>query len=229
MRPSCLFSILSFAVLAPSVARANDGSAVPRTVTVTYAGEIPVAPDVGPYISMQVAPAPKERERLNSVDFDPVGLVSGRYAISAARRMSEHIAIRVDGQVIDGSNPIVTVHTWRTGITAPIYLDRAFHGPFIEPGVFVARRLSAFGLTQETDAMASVYAAYDHAAGPQVFVGWQWLFRSGLTIAGAIGASQNWAGNDVPVGVLGVAVGGPSAPWWIRPATESYVRVGYAF
>jgi hypothetical protein len=175
---------------------------------------------------MPLTPAPTEHERVTTVSFDPLGLMKDRYALSVARRASDHIAIRVDGQLFEAipyfSNP---ERPWRVGISAPIYLDRTYHGPFIEPGIAVARRVGSLGQTPGTDDMPStLYAVYDHAVGPEIYLGWQWLFRSGLQVAAAVGASQNWAGNDLPEGAV-VAGGG----YAIATTTMTYVRVGYAF
>ncbi len=100
----------------------------------------------------------------------------------------------------------------RAGVTAVVYLDRAFHGPFVEAGVQVrstpyftpSPAPSGFDITRER--------AFDVTA----FVGWQWTFRSRLTITGAFGGSRrlassfNWFGGT-------------------PPSRESYVRAGFAF
>lgn len=157
-----------------------------------------------------LAPAIAEpTARRTAISTDPVGLVTGTYTLSVAWVLGERTAIRVNAESSD-VHGVPDSRTWSASISAPIYLDRALHGPFIEPGVVVAHRLTALGLTQSGE----LYATHDRMVGPQIFVGWQWMLRSGLHIAGAIGASRNWSTSRSTTSV---------------PVRESYLRVGYAF
>lgn len=156
------------------------------------------------------APAIEEPiDRRTAISTDPVGLVTGTYTLSIAQVLGAHTAVRVNAESSD-VHGVPDSQTWRASISAPIYLDRALHGPFIEPGVVVAHRLTAIGLTQAGE----LYLTRDRMVGPQIFVGWQWMLRSGLHIAGAIGASRNWSTSGSTISV---------------PVRESYLRVGYAF
>ena len=64
------------------------------------------------------------------------------------------------------------------GVRLPMYLRRAYRGPFLEPG-FIAR----------------TFAEGDHI-GPQALLGWHWSRDSGLNVAVAIGAAHYWLTED---------------------------------
>jgi hypothetical protein len=172
-----------------------------------------------------IAEAPRER-RL-AVGTDPTGLLAGRYALSATYVVSRRAAIRGDIEIRDGeaAGSFNASGGWSAAISVPIFLDRPLHGPFIEPGLAYAQRLVAYGfgslggvsggaLGGLSDTMApSAYAIYERSLEPQIFVGWQWMFGSGLHIAGAIGVSRHFTTDG----------SGTS-----YPIPESYLRVGIA-
>lgn len=213
----------------PTLAAASPGYTVPRTVTVTYTGNVPVASDVAPRIAMEVAPATSERTRVLALSVDPIGFINGHYGASIARRLNDHAALRIDGQFVRDLDGVDDSATWRLGISIPLYLNKTFQGPFIEPGLAASSQLVGIGLYPNGQ---SLYGVHDMAAGPQVFVGWQRLFDNGLHIAAAIGASQDWTATKYAPGVIGTVFGQPPTTALgvlSTPNAETYLRVGYAF
>lgn len=151
-----------------------------------------------------------------AVSTDPIGLLSGSYALSATYVASHHVGVRADVTIFEDV-PLIASTGWRASINAPIYLDRALSGPYVEPGVAVAERLAGIGLLGgSADGSMAPYAVPIHTrtVEPQIFVGWQWLYRSRLSIAGAIGVARQFL-ND-----------GSGTSYSIP---QSYLRVGLAF
>ena len=148
-----------------------------------------------------------------AVGTDPVGLVTGRYALSVAFVTSAHAAIRGD-LTVEESNPIATRDEWRASLGLPLYLDRPFQGPFVEPGVALAhqRVYSGIGVLGPEPSMSTVIGlTYRESIEPQVFVGWQWLGGARWHIAAAIGAARVSTGDGSHVAI-----------------PQSYLRVGVA-
>lgn len=158
--------------------------------------------------------ADDEAEPKIAVATDPIALLYGTYTGSITKVATPHTAVRLDGQISEPSQSLIDSGGWRVSLSFPIYFDRALHGPFVEPGLVVANRLTGYDV-QDMGALGPLYIAqHEQTVGPQIFVGWQWLFHSGLHLAAAIGASRN-----VPASGYGAAF----------PLPESYLRVGYAF
>lgn len=218
-----------------TIAAASPGYTVPRTVTVTYTGDVPVAPDVAPQIAIPVTPAATERVRVLALSVDPLGFIDGHYGASVARRLNGHAALRVDGQFVHDAEAVAYSSTWRFAVSVPLYLNKTFQGPFIEPGLAVANRLVGIGSYPVPQVgQPTLYGVRDHAAGPEIFVGWQRLFDNGLHIAAAIGASQDWTGTPYPSPIVGSVFGQPiyggtGIGVLARTNAETYLRVGYAF
>ncbi len=166
-------------------------------------------------------------QRRLAVATDPIGLLSGHYALSATYVATRHFAVRADMQIIEEPWAYAD-SSWRAGISVPIYLDRPLHGPYVEPGLAFAERLTGYayggigslggtsgdglgglgGMATFTPVPLS-----QRSIEPQIFVGWQWLFDSGLNIAAAVGVSRHTASD------------GSGTSTAVR---ESYLRVGIA-
>lgn len=168
------------------------------------------------------------REYRLAVGTDPIGLLGGRYALSATYVTSRRAALRGDVEIRDTPAPagIGTIGAigpgggsggseWRAAVSLPVFLDRPLHGPYVEPGIAYAQRVTAYGyLGGLSDTMTPVVVPhYDRSIEPQIFVGWQWMFSSGLHLAGAVGVSRQSAGDG-------------SGTSYARP--ESYLRIGIA-
>jgi hypothetical protein len=134
-----------------------------------------------------------------NVSANPLGWMLGLYGVSASYGLTDNVALRADVNYfnqIDGDEEGVEL-----GIGAPIYFRRTYQGVFLEPGV-IYRRM--------TDGDASA-----DTVGPQVLVGWQWLWDSGLNVAIAAGVGRNFTSNDSD---------GDSELF-----ANGYLRFGYAF
>jgi len=170
-------------------------------------------------------PAPAatlDPQRRLAVATDPIGLVSGHYALSATYVVARRIGIRADVQILETQPGLIGTDGWRAGISAPIYLDRALHGPYIEPGLALTNRFMGYAAGIGTlgssgavggASMTSWLPQHARSVEPQIFVGWQWLFGSGLHLAAAIGVSRHFATDG-----SGTSFSIP----------ESYLRVGLA-
>ena len=99
----------------------------------------------------------------------------------------------------------------------PIYLDRPFHGPYVEPGLAFADRFVGYGqgigVLGGGGSVSYYPAQHARSIEPQILVGWQWLFASRLHIAGAVGVARHFATD------------GSGASYSIP---QSYVRIGLA-
>jgi hypothetical protein len=142
------------------------------------------------------------RFRRTNVSTNPIGWMLGLYGVSASYGMNQHFALRAD------FNYIAFVDTNETGFEVgagvPIYFRRTYSGAFLEPG-FIFRQFS-----DETD---------DTTFGPQVLLGWHWLWDSGLNIAIAAGFGRNWSRDDSEDSTHDDA----------EAFANGYLRFGYAF
>ncbi|MCX5746285.1 MAG: hypothetical protein NT062_27725 [Proteobacteria bacterium] len=118
---------------------------------------------------------------------NPVGWLVGIYGISASVALTDHVALRGNVEYFDYD---FFGHTTghEVALSAPIYLRRAFSGPFIEPGVVYQETLDTpWDLFGDGDATPVAHTF----SGPEMLVGWHWTFDSGLSIATAIGVMRN--------------------------------------
>ena len=146
-----------------------------------------------------------------NVSTNPVGWVAGFYGVSASYAVQEHIALRADANYFSGGLWSGTTG-YEVGLSVPIYLKRAYSGPFIEPGV-IARGLTEPDYTDDAAGNFMPTTTTHTMVGPEALVGYQWMFDSGLNVAMAAGVARNLNATD--------------ASESIEPA--GYFRVGYAF
>ena len=104
---------------------------------------------------------------------------------------------------------------YQLAATVPIYFRRTYSGPFLEAG-----------LVLHTDTSDYLYDCYDCSssgsnssswAGPEVMLGWSWIFDSGLNMSFAFGAAKKMTGDSM------------STYSSDEPEPAGYFRVGYAF
>lgn len=160
------------------------------------------------------APALASAEPRVVLATDPIAPLHGHYALSASYALGSHVAIRADAAVGDRADQPDGHALAQGSVSLQLFLDRAFHGPFLEPGL-VVRRTPMFGALVEDPGGYGVIADDFHIL-PEVLLGWQWLYHDRYSLAVAAGAA---AVPQVPYGVLG-------EPTY---STETYVRLGYAF
>jgi hypothetical protein len=142
---------------------------------------------------------------------DPLGPLNDVYALTAAYALSDHVALR--GEVQMQRDDFDTNELWHYRISVPMFLDRTFHGPFIEPGL-VQMQGTINGYVLDASGNPVPQAVQLKTFGPSMMVGYEWTFHDRYTIAAAFGGSKIWSSTP---GVLGL--GGP----------EYYVRVGWLF
>jgi hypothetical protein len=149
---------------------------------------------------------------------NPIGWLAGFYGISFAAAVSENITLRGNLEVFNYEF-FGKTEGYEVALSAPIYLRRAFSGPFLEPGIIYQQTMDTpwdlFGDGDPPMAVAHTYV------GPEVLFGWHWTFDSGFNIAAAIGVTRNLTAETTDPD--GYDDGRHD------PMPTGYVRVGYAF
>ncbi len=128
-----------------------------------------------------------KRFRKTNIATNPIGFLTGFYNISVSHAVHENVAVRFDANLFHNED----LNGHELGIGLPIYLRRAYSGPFIEPGL-VTRTLRDSYECWDGPCMDSAQTS----AGPQMLIGWHWSFDSGLNMAIAAGALRNMNGDD---------------------------------
>jgi hypothetical protein len=150
-----------------------------------------------------------------SVSTNPLGWLFGSWGASASYGFRPNFAARID---VGYLRPVDSkVRGFEMGLGAPIYFRRLYDGVFLEPGILLRR------MTEGT--------AHANTYGPQMLVGWQWMWDSGLNVAIAAGIGRNFSSD---VKVASPMPGATPDNGKIDLAEEKvfgtgYVRFGYAF
>lgn len=203
-----------------SLALADDVAApapAPAPVTTTAAAAAPQNESWDNVSHINGTPVPVGDRNQYLLDFkktnissNPIGWLVGFYGVSVEHALTQNLVVRADANFINYD------HTsgFEGGLSLPLYLKRAYQGPFIEPGL-VVRTLThtcegcSYDGSGNTDTHTLV--------GPEVMVGYHWTFDSGFNIAAALGVARNIDNNDPYA----------SAEDQLEPV--GYFRVGYAF
>jgi hypothetical protein len=141
----------------------------------------------------------------NNIMANPFGLFFGLYDLSASHALSQNLAVSA---AITGTDEF-----FQFSATLPLYFRRTFSGPFLEPGILVRSEKEydyAYDCYDCTSSMSTSWA------GPQLMIGWQWMFDSGLNMSAAFGLAKKLDGAD-------------SEYSSDDPEANGYFRVGYAF
>lgn len=108
-----------------------------------------------------------------NVSTNPIGLMLGFYGASLSYAITDHIALRGD---LNYYAPVESDTTGtEVGVGAPIYFRKMYSGMFIEPGAIVRTESSG-----------------DSTVGPQILLGYHWIWDSGFNAAAAFGFGRNW-------------------------------------
>ncbi len=137
-----------------------------------------------------------------NISSNPIGWILGFYGLSLSHAVSNHIAVRGDGNLfreLEGDDS-----GYEFGLTLPMYFKRVYQGPFVEPGVLIRD----FDSSDDRGAFV----------GPQVNVGWHWTFDSGMNVAFAVGAARRMNTERDEFGYSGDSV-----------EPTGYFRIGYAY
>ena len=147
------------------------------------------------------------RFRRTNLSTNPLGWIFGIYGGSLSYGISDHLAVRGDVNYFDpvGDDDI---KGFELGVGLPIYFRRTYSGLFLEPGAIV-RTFSDSGVDGGDD---------NSTFGPQVLVGWHWMWDSGLNFAIAFGAGRNFSRKDTESDYDDEEV-----------FPNGYLRFGYAF
>jgi hypothetical protein len=146
---------------------------------------------------------------------DPLSIVNGTYTLTAALAVHDHAAITGEASFTSADDSLPPgIESSREQVGLRLFLDRAFHGPFVEPGL---RRAHSDGTFYAADETGAVHASpFDQRTfGPIVSIGWQWTFHDRWTLSYALTAAKIWSSSG---NVLG----------WI-PQAESNLRLGVVF
>lgn len=148
----------------------------------------------------------------NNIQTNPLAWMFGYYQVAASHALSQNIAVSVE---LSGWS---TDHGYNSGYqlaaTLPIYFKRTFSGPFLEPGLVVHSDSSSYDNCY--DCSYDTTSSMSHEwAGPEIMVGWSWMFDSGLNMSAAFGAAKRMSDNQ-----------DSSSD---EPEPVGYFRVGYSF
>lgn len=204
-------------VLVTSVAHAQPSSvpppAVPPPTPVATGQPVPASEPPPPgsdgtdvsHINGQLVKVGEHNEyyytfRRTNLSANPLGWIFGIYGASVSYGFSRNVAIR--GDVNYFAPPDGELRGTEVGVGLPIYLRRTYQGPFLEPGFIVRSFRDGEGDSIESE------------VGPQVLVGWHWMWDSGLNLALAFGAGRNWSTDDEYESTI---------------FPNGYMRFGYAF
>jgi hypothetical protein len=200
------------AVLIPLLAAAT-ASAQPYYAPPPDAPPPPPAPMTAPQqdpnvsqINGQLVPVGQHNDYLyqfkkTNISTNPIGWLAGYYGVSLSYAISNNVVLRADANIIHNAFGSQGDDGYEVGVSLPIYLRRAYQGPFVEPG------LIARGSSNGDDVMSSA------SVGPEMLIGYQWTFDSGFNIAAAGGLAKLSNDSDDEGGI----------------APAGYFRVGYAF
>lgn len=112
------------------------------------------------------------RFRRTNFSVNPVGWTLGFYGASLSYAFHENLAIKGDVSVFSNDGDGFT----EISVTAPLYLRRAYQGPFVEAGLMIRD-----------------WDDGDSDRGPQVLIGWHWTFDSGFNMAMAVGGGRDFS------------------------------------
>jgi hypothetical protein len=145
----------------------------------------------------------------NNIAANPFGLFFGLYDLSASHAVSQNLAVSA---AVTGTDEF-----FQFSATLPLYFRRTFSGPYLEPGLLIRSEKDYYyddcydcSYSSSSSTMSTSWT------GPQLMIGWQWMFDSGLNMQAAFGLAKKLDGNNDPYSSD-------------EPEANGYFRVGYAF
>ncbi len=143
--------------------------------------------------------------RRTNISSNPLGWLFGFYGVSLSYGISEHIALRGDFNYFDIIDS--EAHGVELGVGVPFYFRRTYSGLFLEPG-FILRQFGEDDFYEDNTTF-----------GPQMLIGWHWMWDSGFNFALAAGGGRNWSREDSEESSFDDD----------EPFFNGYLRFGYAF
>ena len=207
-----ILTVIAFAtcVAAPALAEANDNDEPPVREPWTNVS----------HINGQLVPVGERNDYLVNgakhvnIATNPLGFFFGNYGLSLSFALGENVTFRGNIQRLDYEF-FGAVDGYEVSVSAPVYLRRAFSGPFLEPGVFYRDTMeTSWSLWDDDEEMPRAHVS----SGPLMVAGWHWMFDSGFNIAIAFGATRDI--RHTVDGENGMQIGA---------SPTGYLRVGYAF
>lgn len=148
------------------------------------------------------------RFRKNNIMVNPFGLFFGLYDISASHAVSQNLAVSA---AITGTDEF-----FQFSATLPLYFRRTFSGPFLEPGLLIRSEKNYYDCYDCSYSGGSSSTMSTTWTGPQLMLGWQWTFDSGLNLSAAFGLAKKLDNSSDQYSSD-------------EPEANGYFRVGYAF
>lgn len=110
-----------------------------------------------------------------NVSTNPFGLLYGSYSATGAYAFHKNFAVQLDLNYYDAlsSSDAVT----EMSLSVPIYFRKVYNGFFVDPGI-VYKSTRDDGKTK-------------NISGPQVMLGYTWMWDSGLNVTAAAGIHRN--------------------------------------
>lgn len=148
-----------------------------------------------------------------NISTNPMGMIVGSYGVSVSYSLGRNVALRADLNYFNEFDS--SKEGFEVGAGVPIYFRKVYSGLFLEPGVMVRRSTIDLESLGEEETQRSGSAT---RVGPQVLVGYHWIWDSGLNIAVAAGVGRNFNAED-------------DAPFDNDEElfANGYLRIGYAF
>jgi hypothetical protein len=218
---------------APVIVTNGQATSAPASVTTALAppgaADMPPAPPAAPqnedwnnvsHINGSIVPVGERNAYLyaakkTNISSDPLAWMFGYYQIAGSHALSQNLAVSVElsgWSTENGNNTGYSV-----AATLPIYLKRTFSGPFLEPGLVVHHDGNTGGYYYDASCVDCTMTTSRDWAGPEVMIGWAWMFDSGLNMSAAFGAAKRVQDSQA------------SSYSSSDPEPFGYFRVGYAF
>ena len=203
------------ALVAPAAAQPGSDDPPPPMANdwseVSHINGTPVR--VGERLDYLVTPA-----RRFNLTTNPLGWLVGFYGVSGAVAVTDNITLRGNFEYFDYEF-FGRTQGHELALSAPLYLKRAFSGPFLEPGVIYQQTMDTpWDLFSDGAPPMAVAHTF---VGPEMLFGWHWTFDSGFNFAAAIGVTRNMTASTRD------ADGRDDGSH--EPRATGYMRVGYAF
>jgi hypothetical protein len=114
-----------------------------------------------------------------NISSNPVGWITGVYGLSASYAVSDNFVLKGDANLF---NNFFGTDGYEVNATAMLYLRRAYEGPFVEAGLMQRSTHDHHGDDSTMDLTET---------GPEVLVGYHYMFDSGFNMSMALGAARN--------------------------------------